>query len=540
MPPLQLRPYQQEAIASVKRDWDSGLQSVLLVASMGSGKTIMFLQLLVDLLEGKRGLIASHRLELVEQPLDKIREFWPDWDLRTGVVMAERNECNRQLISATVQTLSSPNRLAELLAYGPIDYYVRDECQHVVSPTDIAIIEQLRASNPNLKILGVTATPIRADGDGLRKVFQKVSAKYGIKELIGLGHLVPFDAVGIETKISLKGVATTADGDFVAKKLAEVWECDNVFDLVVESHKRWAGDRPTIAFTVSVDGAYRLAEKFRAAGFTAEAADGTTAKADRRGLLGRFRAGEVNVLCNVGIWTEGLDLPRLSCVHMARPTQSDGLYCQCVGRVLRLYPGKAKALILDYSPVDARNIVMAGDLLGKPRKQKKLEQKAEDAGVIISGFSFTGEGTGIDGDPDELMARPLEYLSTSPYSWYFHDGISTLGLGDKGMLVILPGYKLVRIRRENGYRESVILLAESDDFSLLSEQGADIAECDGAPVLISKDRGWQRQPATDKQLILLRKLMPGNGIAKLSKGEAARLITHQFARNSLKRAGWRV
>ncbi len=548
---LNLRAYQRDAVAAIRQDWQK-LDAVLLVAAMGAGKTIMFLELLDQVLDGtgSRGLILAHREELINQPVERIAEFWPHRAPHTGIVMAESDQADRQIVVATVQTLAQPRRLQTILRYGRIDYLVVDEAHHTTAATYVRVIEGLRAANPQLRILGVTATPIRADHDGLSKVYQKVSAKYGIKELIELRHLVPFKALAVQTGVSLKFVKEH-DGDFAQKQLADVWECDNVFDLVVESHKRWADGRPTIAFTVTVEGAYRLAEKFREAGISAAAADGATAKADRRGLLDRFRRGEVDVLCNVGIWTEGLDLPRISCAHMVRPTRSDGLYCQCVGRALRTHPGKDDALILDYAPVEARNIVMAGDLLGKPRKQRKLEEQAEKAGVVLSGFSFTGEGTGIDGDPDELVARPLHYLAESPYRWFFHDGVSSLGLGkdDRGIsrtLLILPRegkYELVGIARKQGdLFDTIKVLGQDEDFGALAQQGVEIAERRGTPVIMSRGGSWQSNAASGPQVeMLVRHAGLGRERASLlTKGEAAQLLTHAFAVRSLQRAGWAV
>lgn len=554
---LRLRPYQTEAIEAITRDWNAGLTDVLLVAATGAGKTVIFLELLNRVLdeygdpfwpEPKRGLILAHRRELIDQPLERIAALWPEWLLRTGVVMAEQNECDRQLTVASVQTLIQPGRIERLLEHGAIDYVVVDECHHANARTYLEIISQLKEANPKLRHLGVTATPLRSDGDGLKRVYQKVSYKAGIKELIKLGHLVPFKALAVSTAISLKYVKEVA-GDFVQKQLADVWECDNLYDLIVESHRKYAKDRPAMVFTVSVEGAHRLAERFNRAGISAAAADGSTAKGDRRDIVEGFKRGDTQVLCNCALWTEGLDLPKIACVHMARPTKSDLVYVQAMGRGLRPLPGKEDCLILDYCPVDARNIVMAGDLLGKPRQQKKVEEKAQQAGVVIEGFSFTGEGTGIDGDPDELVTRPLNYLSTSPFAWFFNNGLSTLGLGtgedkvSRTLAIITPNghrnNRLVLIQREEGsWRDDVMVIGEASDFAELADQGAEYAEEHGVGVLTGRDKAWQKQPITPKQRDLLIKLTGKNSeLATLSKGQAARLITHEFARKALRRAG---
>ncbi len=551
---VTLRPYQKEAISAVLQDWKQHTD-VLVVMATGSGKTVVMLSLLLDhaLTDGDlwgsraRGLILAHRQELISQPIERIQEYWPGWLVNTGVVMADQNECNRPLTIATIQTLSRPNRMAELLAYGPIDYVVTDEVHRGVAATYLSTYEMLRAANPKLRHLGVTATPIRTDGDGLKKVFQKVSFKAGIKELIQRGYLVPFKALGVSTGISLRFVKEH-DGDFVQKQLADVWECDNLHDLIVESHKRYAVDRQGIAFTVSVDGAHRLAERFNAAGIAAAAVDGTTPKAERQRILSEFKDGRVQLLANCAVLTEGFDAPATSVIHMARPTKSDLVYVQAMGRGLRTYPGKDSCLVLDYAPIESRNVIMAGDLLGKPREQKKVETEAEKAGVVIAGFSFTGEGTGIDGDPDELVTRPLNYLSASPYAWFYNDGLATLGLGqdERGVartLALAPngkGHHLLLIERPKGQPWDDIRSLASGDVADLADQGSDYAEELGVPVLTGRDRAWQRLPLSDKQHDLLRRLASASRdkLQLLSRGEAARLITSEFARRALRNAGW--
>lgn len=192
MTTIKLRSYQRTAIDAIKQDWQAGYSDVLLTAATGAGKTAMFLQLLDEVLqEGQRAMVLAHRKELIDQPYARLGEFWPHRQQRTGIVMAETNETWAQIIIATVQTLQSQKRLAQILSNGPIDYLVVDEAHHCTSASYVNIIAALKDVNPNLKHLGATATPIRADGAGLRAVYQKESAHYGIKELVKLGYLAP-------------------------------------------------------------------------------------------------------------------------------------------------------------------------------------------------------------------------------------------------------------------------------------------------------------------------------------------------------------
>lgn len=139
---MQLRDYQTDAIAAIRRDWREGVDDTLFIMATGGGKTQVFLKLLMDELDansGARALCLAHRKELIEQPLERIAQIDPTWLMkntnlrpRVGVVMAERDDCDRQLTVATIQTLASGNRLKRLLANGPITHLVTDECHRAV------------------------------------------------------------------------------------------------------------------------------------------------------------------------------------------------------------------------------------------------------------------------------------------------------------------------------------------------------------------------------------------------------------------------
>ncbi len=548
---VRLRPYQRDAIDAVRRDWADGYKSVLGMAATGTGKTVVMLALLTEVLgEGQRGLILSHRQELVFQPIERLYQFWPSWRGRAGAVMGSYDERDRDIISATVQTLSSGNRLEKVLFHGAFDYVIVDESHHACSETYLSVLEKLREANPDMRCLGVTATPIRSDGKSLGLVFEKESFHYDIRKMIGWGYLAPPRWLAIQTGISVAGVASR-NGDFVGKQLADVYETDNCFELVAESHRKYAMGRQGMAFTESVDGAYRLAEAFRKAGVRAEAADGTTKKDQRQGILDRFRAGKIDVLCNVGIWTEGLDLPQISVLHMVRPTKSDGLYIQCVGRGLRLAPGKEDCLVLDYAPLEARNICMLGDVLGVDARKDVYITQDEDTepGDVIGGFTFNGKETKwLTGNPMEIVSRQLDYLDASPFSWHRNqgDGWLTLGLGEvagveRTLAISQPDSDgkcwLWLVRREEnawGYRQDNAEIIKYATFEEISEDTEEwIAEY-GNAALIGKKKAWRKQPASVAQIRFAQKL--GVWEDGISKGECAERITHKLAVRAVERA----
>lgn len=565
---MQLRPYQQEAVAAVLRDWQTH-PDVLGVAATGAGKTQVFLAILQwvhqQAAAPARSLIIAHRQELIDQPIERAAG-WPGWAIPMGVCMGERDVCDRPITVATVQTLSSERRLAGLLKYGPIDYLVTDEAHHVNASSYLKLVERLRQVNPHMRHLGVTATPFRADGDGLARVYEHVSFHISIADLVKLHYLSQPRWLGIATGISLKGVESRA-GDFVQSQLAARFDTPEGRRIITQAYGEYAAGRRAIAFTASVAGAHDLAAAFNAQGVTAAAVDGTMDKAERRRIIDRYRAGAIAVLANCQVLTEGFDAPGTSCVLMCRPTRSDSLYVQMIGRGLRpaggdpLRPGMAlpgeDCLILDFQPEDGRNIVMAGDVLGLPLAQRKaardLMKERAEPGEVQLGFTFDGERFDAGGTPLEIIARQLDYLQASPFVWERKDGWLTLGLGEASdgrdrILVITPPDESGQMALHGLWREKAAgydgrprwgpwrsaVLKTSGSLEELGAEGERRAAKYGQGVLTSKGRQWRTQPATDGQIAYLRRLMPRDarkGLGPhLDKGTAASLITYYQAR----------
>jgi superfamily II DNA or RNA helicase len=303
---MQLRDYQTDAIAKTLTAWNDHTD-VLGVAATGAGKTVIFIKLLTDLMDrqpGARAVVLAHREELIHQPIERLRAVAGEWLMagtlerpRVGLLLGEQKDYDRQLTVATVQTLARPKHLARLLDAGAVDYLITDEAHHAISPSYLRVVAGLRQANPGLKHLGVTATPQRGDGLALANGFTHTAFTVTIADLVRAGYLVKPSWYAISTQIDLAGVKTQA-GDFQQTQLAQRFDTDACRQVVVAAHKEYAADRPAIAFTVSVAGAYALAEAFNAAGFSAMAADGTTDKAVRRQILADFRNGKFQILVN--------------------------------------------------------------------------------------------------------------------------------------------------------------------------------------------------------------------------------------------------
>jgi len=243
-----------------------------------------------------------------------------------------------------------------------------------------------------------------------------------------------------------------------------------------------------------------------------------------------------------------------------RPTKSDLVYVQMVGRGLRIYPGKTDCLILDFVPADARDLRMAGDLLGKPHKQKKAEEKARKSGVVLESFGVLSDGSGIDADPDQVQLAVLDYLSSHRLAWTFDGRVASAAVGEKLILAVrLPDAERVAKadalraagrwdpRWDRAYRQlrsfEVYVVEERDarllglgdsweDASALAEQWAD-ERADG--VLSQRRNGWRSAPASDKQ----RNLLVRWGLWRegMSRGAAAQAITHHLALQGLAGVG---
>lgn len=442
---ITLRPYQTAARDAARSHWQANNRAALIVLPTGTGKTEVILATLeAELYAGtlRRAVILAHRQELIYQPRDRAAKNWPNLP-PLGVVMADENEADAKIIVATIQTLSANGRLANILRHGPITHLVIDEAHHTTASTYRAMIETLTAANPNLRILGVTATPKRTDKEGLAAIYGKQPVyRLTLKEAIKAGALCPFRAIGVELPVSAKSVriiGSNGDSDYDQEEMGAVMDAANARELIVETWRREASDRPTMIFTSSVDQAHHLAADFRRAGYAFQAVDGETPKAERQRIIEDYQAGRLHGIINCQVFTEGFDAPHTSCIGMAKPTRSDLVYLQCAGRGLRTHPAKTDLLLLDFAPQDARDMVMAGDLIGKPKAEKKAEDQAEKKGVILGCFALDREGNGIDGDPDDVKMRLLDLLSSSPLRWTYGENVATVPLSLEHMAaVVMP------------------------------------------------------------------------------------------------------
>jgi len=390
MKEFTLRSYQAAARNAILADWKAGNSSILVQMAVGCGKTdlawaVMDTELKADALL-TRGLWIAHRHELIHQPVDRAKEHWPALLHRVGRVMGIDSRDDAQFVVATIQTLAQENRLARVQKHGAFTHLIIDEAHHASADTYLTLIKRLMEANPDLRVVGLTATPRGGAGKhGLGNVFDKVSFRFSTLDAIQSGVLCPFSVLGVDLPVSFKDVPIVA-GDFAEEAAGNVLSAKNSLDLIVETWKGRAAGRPTLAYTPSVYMVGLLAKWFRDVGVSAASVHGGTPKDERRHIIEEYVAGKIQVIANCQIFTEGFNAPKTSCILMCRPTRSDSLYLQIVGRGLRTSISKVDSLIVDFAPADARDLVQGGDVLEVP----ELKEKAEANGALVHGaVSYT-------------------------------------------------------------------------------------------------------------------------------------------------------
>lgn len=325
-----LRQYQSRSLEELRALAAQGKRRLLLVAPTGSGKTTIASALIHSAVErGSSVLFLAHRRELIDQCVARLAEH----GIRAGVILAGRPASDSQVQVASVQTLARR-------PVPPSSIVVVDESHHARAES----YQRPLAANPDAVVIGLTATPWRTDGRGLGELFSDVVVAARPRELIQAGYLVPVTGFSYDAP-ELKQVRTTG-GDYDADQAAEVMSY-----LGGNIVQRWLDHRPgrTVLFACTVEHSQRLTAAFCAAGVRAEHLDGTTPLLERAGILARLAAGDTELVCNVGVLTEGWDLPALACVILARPTKSVGLYLQMAGRGLRPATGKECLRLHDHA-----------------------------------------------------------------------------------------------------------------------------------------------------------------------------------------------
>ncbi|MDX3507339.1 DEAD/DEAH box helicase [Streptomyces caniscabiei] len=522
------RPYQVEAIKALTAGWQGSANNRLaVVLPTGAGKTVVFANLILDRLAalaaaGQRALVIAHREELLTQAAGKVTAVAPS--LRVGIVKAERDEHqDADVIVASIQTLAVERRRQAIENIGLI---IVDECHHAAARTYMDVLEHFGAWR-GVPTAGFTATMTRTDG-GLADVWQDVVFTLDILEMIEDGYLC--DVRG--KRVIVEGLdldsVRTRHGDLQDGQLGQALDDSDAPRVVAEAYRTHAIDRPGVVFTPTVDTAQSMADAFIAAGIPAAAVWGDMRREDRAAALDDYRRGNVQVLTNCMVLTEGFDAPWTSCVVIARPTKSSGLYCQMAGRGLRLFEGKKDALILDVMGASTRHkLASIVDLTGREVVMQDEDQTLREA------VREAEEKSQRRLDLSRIQVEEIDLFHSSSVRWLKTDsGVWFIPVTDTTYVFLIRNpvdrtYWLRRFDFDNGMvgPKHDVPLPLADAKAWLEQQ----ARAMGSRWLATRSAPWRNKPASVKQLNFCRvnriQVPPGCTAGEVSDLQAV----HQFS-----------
>ena len=378
---IQLRHYQSKCVQKIRNLFSKLIKSILLVIPTGGGKTVIFTYISQQASQrNKRVLILVHRVELLRQTSNALVKF----DVAHGMI----NPMYTPNFSLNVQVASVQTVIKRLNYLTAANWYpdtiIVDEAHHATAGSWRKIIEYF----PNALLIGVTATPIRSDGQGLGissgGMFEDMVIGPSISELINEGFLVKPRVLAPGDRLDLSGIKIQM-GDYKKSDLSDLVDKPKITGSAVEHYMRVCSGVPAVAFCVSISHAEHVAQEFRNAGFRSYSVDGSMDDDQRNRILNGLADGTVQIVTSCDLISEGTDIPAIGCAILLRPTQSKGLYMQQVGRALRTMKGKEFAYILDH----VGNVFTHGmpdadhewTLDGEKKRKSKKNQQEENVRV---------------------------------------------------------------------------------------------------------------------------------------------------------------
>ncbi|MFP7572307.1 DEAD/DEAH box helicase family protein [Marivita sp. S2033] len=522
------------------------------VAPTGAGKTIMLSAITGEMIgDGAKACVLAHRDELTVQNRAKFQRVVPGTS--TSVIDATEKSWGGDVTFAMVPTLARASNLADMPR---LDLLVIDEAHHAVAASYRRIIDRARDANPDTRILGVTATPTRGDRKGLREVFDNVADQVRLGELIASGHLVPprTFVVDVGVQEELKSVRKTS-ADFDMTEVADIMDRAPVTDEVIRHWREKAGDRQTVVFCSTVDHAKHVTDAFNAAGISAALIHGELAADTRKTILADYASGNIRVVVNVAVLTEGWDHPPTSCVVLLRPSSYKSTMIQMVGRGLRTidpeeHPGlvKTDCVVLDFgtSSLIHGTLEQDVDLDGKldpgavptkacPACEAEIPLAATECPLCGEILLQDENETDADAVPlSGFVMTEIDLLKRSSFAWVdlfgTEDALMATGFKAWGGIFWLDGIWYA-IGGAKGMRprllsigERAVCLAQADDW-------LNTHETDESAF---KTRGWLRQPPTDKQLQYLPPEYRHD--FGLTRYRASALMTFKFNKRAIRAA----
>ena len=345
-----LRPYQQDAKVNIFTSWDE-CKYILFQMPTGTGKTRLFTSIISDIkawsiknnIESKI-LIIAHRVELIEQ----ISESLGKYKVTHGVIAGGKERSLRaQVQVASIQTLTHHNNMDAARSLNA-DFIIIDEAHHSTANS----YKKLWEMYPVAKILGVTATPWRMNHRGFSEIYDKLLISQSIHNFIEQGWLAPYSYYSVRDDSVIRKNIDNIDefdteGDYKISALEKVMDSGSIRANLLDSYLKLAKGKKGIIYSVSRKHSDHICEEYRKVGVNIVRIDSETPREERRIYVQRFKNGQIDIIVNVDIFSEGFDCPDIEFIQLARPTKSLVKYLQQVGRGLRPTKGKSKCLILD-------------------------------------------------------------------------------------------------------------------------------------------------------------------------------------------------
>jgi DNA repair protein RadD len=366
----ELRDYQKRGMRMLYEWFEKNDGHPCLVMPTGSGKSHIIAQIVKDAMQwsGTRVLMLTHVKELIEQNAAKLRAVWPNAPLGIYSAGLGKRELGEPIIFGGVQSLRNKSELI-----GFVDLIIIDEAHlinHDAEGGYRRLIADLTAINPDLRVIGLTATPYRL-GHGLitdaPAIFSDLIEVVTIEELVHKGQLAILKSKITEARLDVSGVHKRG-GDYIEKELQEAVDTAINNSAVVDEIISLAGDRKAwLIFCAGVDHSRHIAELLNDRGIQTACITGATPKAERADILARYKASEIRAVTNANVLTTGFDYPDIDLIAMLRPTMSPGLYVQMAGRGLRLKSHTDHCLVLDFAGVVSQH----GPITGVKTPEKK-------------------------------------------------------------------------------------------------------------------------------------------------------------------------
>lgn len=333
---LELRPYQNEALDSLKKMRENHESIALLYQATGTGKTITAVMDAKSV--GGRVLFVAHTMELINQALKTFKSLWGD--VTAGKYADSIKEVDAHIVCGSVQSIAlNLDKFKET----DFDYLIIDEAHHATADTYQKILAYFK---PKFT-LGLTATPERTDDINILDVFKNTAHRLDIKTAVEIGALVPVRCIRIRTNIDMTKVRFNNVQYNIRDLDVKICVLERN-KLIVDTWLEYVKNKRTVVFCASVKHAEQVAQMFKECGVAAEAVSGGVKTSERNETLAKFAAGDIKVLCACDLLNEGWDCPETEVLFMARPTMSKVLYTQQLGRGMRLSDGKNYLMVFDF------------------------------------------------------------------------------------------------------------------------------------------------------------------------------------------------